>query len=208
MAFETFDSDRFPWETKAKLYGETLPQHASYFPRGSKKSKKKIKENESLALLEDLRRRFESDVEIYVFSNRFQDPTHDIDWHKDTYGCHIFVLSLGSQRTVDFPENKTRNIESVKPGVGDLYFMPKYADEFEVSFKDKATGFLEGFPRRSFSHVIFLKKTMTKPKHSISKSRRNFSYALSRNVMQSVFFHVVTFVSSNESKGSTLAENS
>ena len=59
-----------------------------------------------------------------VYCNRFEDPTHNLQWHKDTYGTHIFVLSLGSQRTVEWRENKTQAIDSVKPAAGDMYFMP------------------------------------------------------------------------------------
>ena len=122
-AFEIFNSDLFPWQKKPKLYGESLPQHAFYFQRG----KKEIKNNDALALLDQMCKRIETDfdVEVYdVYCNRFEDPTHNLGWHKDTYGTHIFVLSLGSQRTVEWRENKTGAIDSVRPKAGDMYLMP------------------------------------------------------------------------------------
>mmetsp|Transcript_16707 Transcript_16707/g.25235 ORF Transcript_16707/g.25235 Transcript_16707/m.25235 type:complete len:211 (+) Transcript_16707:101-733(+) len=121
-AFEVFNSDLFPWETSPKLYGETLNQHAFYFQR-----RKSGNKNEALSLLDKMCQRIENDfdVKVYdVYCNRFEDPTHNLEWHKDTYGSHIFVLSLGSQRTVEFKENKSGNIDSVRPAGGDMYFMP------------------------------------------------------------------------------------
>lgn len=44
-------------------------------------------------------------------------------WHKDTYGRHIMVLSLGSSRKVQFRDNKTKQVETIEPSLGDLYFM-------------------------------------------------------------------------------------
>mmetsp|Transcript_5911 Transcript_5911/g.14294 ORF Transcript_5911/g.14294 Transcript_5911/m.14294 type:complete len:219 (-) Transcript_5911:1198-1854(-) len=125
-AFRTFNSDIFPWETKPKLYGESLNQHAYSFER-SYESKRKIRKNPGLSLLDGLCFRIEQDfdVKVYdVYCNRLEDPTHNIGWHKDTFGTHIFVLSLGSQRTVQFRENSTGDIESVRPRAGEMYFMP------------------------------------------------------------------------------------
>ena len=105
------------------MYGESLPQHAYYFQR----RKKEITDNNALALLEHMCEKIEKDfdVEVYdVYCNRLEDPTHHLDWHEDTYGTHIFVLSLGSQRTVEWRENKTGAIDSVRPQAGDMYFMP------------------------------------------------------------------------------------
>lgn len=124
-AFEIFNSDLFPWETKPKLYGETLQQHAFYFQR--KSYRRKARHNEALSLLETMCKRIEKDfdVKVYdVYCNRFEDPTHNLDWHKDPYGSHIFVLSLGSQRTVEWRDNQSRKIDFVKPASGDMYLMP------------------------------------------------------------------------------------
>jgi len=125
-AFETFNSDVFPWEKKPKLYGESLPQHAYYFQR-SWESKSKIQKNPALSVLEEMCANIERDfdVKVYdVYCNRLEDPTHNLGWHKDTFGTHIFVLSLGSQRTVEWRENATGTIDSVRPKAGDMYFMP------------------------------------------------------------------------------------
>jgi hypothetical protein len=124
-AFEIFNGDVFPWDLNPKLYGVSLEQHAYYFDRESKK--KKTKDNASLEFLDDLCQRIETefDVEIYgVYCNRFQDSSHNLAWHKDTYGSQIFVLSLGAQRRVEWRENKTKALDSVTPEAGDLYFMP------------------------------------------------------------------------------------
>ena len=125
-AFELFNSDVFPWVKKPKLYGESLPQHAYNFQRGYE-SKRKIQNNKALSLLDNICVNIERDfdVKVYeVYCNRLDDPTHNIGWHKDTFGTHIFVLSLGSQRTVKFRENATGRVNSVRPKAGDMYFMP------------------------------------------------------------------------------------
>ena len=80
-----------------------------------------------LQQLEELCVRIETEFDgevTDVYCNRFQDSWHNIDWHKDTYGQHIFVLSLGSQRTIKFRNSKTREIEEVTPREGDMYLMP------------------------------------------------------------------------------------
>ena len=122
-AFEVFNSDQFPWDLKPKLFGTTLEQHAYIFER----KPKKIKNNEALYKLELLCKELEKDFDIKisgVFCNRLQDQTHNIPWHKDTYGSHLFVLSLGSQRTIEWRENKTGVVESLRPNAGDIYFLP------------------------------------------------------------------------------------
>ncbi|KAL7526441.1 hypothetical protein ACHAWF_001769 [Thalassiosira exigua] len=121
-AFRLFDSELFPWEKKPKLYGERLPQHAFYFKRTSSADG-----NAALAHLESLCKRIETefDVQVYdVYCNRFVDPSHNQEWHKDTFGAHIFVLSLGSTRRVEWRSNATKEIDSVTPNAGDMYLMP------------------------------------------------------------------------------------
>ena len=123
--FETFDNDElFPWDLKPKLYGQELQQHAYKYGR-SVREKRKFR---GLAVLdqlcEEIEQRFDGKV-TDVYCNRFKDPTHMIDWHTDTYGSHIFVLTLGSERTVEFREKgKDFVVEAVRPVVGDIYFMP------------------------------------------------------------------------------------
>ena len=124
--FAAFNNENtaFPWQTKPKLYGQALPQHAYYMDRFQKKA---IQANPALTLLDSLCTRIEDDLDVQIFGvycNRLADSTHHLDWHKDTYGSHILVLSLGSQRTVEWRENKTGAIDSVRPHAGDVYFMP------------------------------------------------------------------------------------
>lgn len=90
------DDSNFPWDTKPVLYGERLTQHAYEYVRGKQHL---IKKWAGLARLETLCERIEQhfDGKIpVVFCNRFQDPAHALQWHTDTYGQHIFVLSVGS----------------------------------------------------------------------------------------------------------------
>lgn len=122
--FVTFnDDDAFPWDPNFKLHGEVLNQHAySYMP--SQKNVKSTKEG--LKLLEQLRSRIASDFQCEVhavFCNRFTDPKHSIEWHRDKYGAHIFVLTLGESRGVEYRHDKTNAITRYDPSAGDLYFM-------------------------------------------------------------------------------------
>ena len=131
-AFEVFDN-KFPWDLNPKLYGEKLNQHAFLF----KRTKKQLQMGGGTMLLEKLCKSIETrfDVQVSdVFCNRFQDPNHDIVWHTDTYGSHIFVLTLGSERDIQFrpkqkkSAKKNNDVEdqtsTIRPGLGDMYFMP------------------------------------------------------------------------------------
>lgn len=125
-SFRLFDNDeQFPWDLKPRLYGQRLPQHSYLYKRYKKKAG--ANSLQGLQKLEELCARIEErfDGEISdVFCNRFQDPTHFIEWHKDTYGKHIFVLSLGSTRQIQFRDNKTKQVDEFVPAAGDIYFMP------------------------------------------------------------------------------------
>jgi len=124
----TLDSNEFPWNLKPRLYGKALPQHAyKHNDRRSKSTRKKISGSVGLKKLEELCVKIETEFDgnvTDVFCNRFEDPGHAIDWHRDTYGRHIFVLSLGSERTVEWRDSKTREIEQITPSEGSVYFMP------------------------------------------------------------------------------------
>jgi len=136
------DDAKFPWDTKPVLFGETLTQHAykhdrEKYSRNLKKSKSKSKSKtniswEGISKLEAICSKIEHDFGVkvsYVFCNRFEDPSHRIDWHKDTYGEHICVLSLGSKRRIEFRNNHTQEIDSVTPDAGDLYVMPLHINK-------------------------------------------------------------------------------
>lgn len=172
-AFETFDTDVFPWEEKPKLYIDSLSQHSYFFQR----PKNRIRKNTSLSLLDDMCVRIEQDFDVKVsgvYCNRQEEPTHNLGWHKDTFGTHVFVLSLGSKRTVEWRENANGEIDSVVQTAGEMYFMPldrnkthrhrvcpgqpgdgtaisftflvetpKYAKEFKISGMDKFFGYME-----------------------------------------------------------------
>jgi hypothetical protein len=127
--------DGLPWDLTPKLFGERLTQHAySYERTTSKQGSNDKKSYPSVAYLDQLcqaiEKRFDGEV-TDVFCNRFQDPAHRIGWHSDTYGAHIFVLTLGSERNIQFrPKAKlfqkknSLPVETVRPRAGDLYFMP------------------------------------------------------------------------------------
>ena len=123
------DSD-FPWELKPKLFGEQLKQHAYKHDRykyTAGKNKRK-----GLDMLETICSTLEHEFDVqisFVYCNRFQDPHHMLDWHKDTYGEHILVLTLGAERRIEFRNNVTREIESITPKSGDLYLMPLHVNK-------------------------------------------------------------------------------
>lgn len=134
QAFKTLNSEQFPWNLKPKLYGYKLDQHA-YTHTRDKKGKKKASISLGLQLLEEICTKLEGKFDgkiSEVYCNRFRDPTHNIPFHKDTFGRHIMVLSLGSTRTVQFRHNKSNAVTNVRPNSGDVYFMPlKINDNFQ-----------------------------------------------------------------------------
>lgn len=124
LHFSTLNDDnKMPWNLNPRLGFEKLRQHAYQFNRTSKETS----DSEGLALIDGLcdmiENRFDCKVSD-VFCNRFQDPSHMIDWHRDTYGTHIFVLSLGSQRKVQFRPNRSTEVTTFCPRAGEMYFMP------------------------------------------------------------------------------------
>lgn len=176
-AYHLMNSDtNFPWDLKPKLYGEPLTQHAYEYKRYKKKNSAQLRQKYSgLAQLELLCQKLEHDFDgtvVDVWCNRFQHVSHGIPWHHDTYGHHIFVLSLGASRQVEFRNDKTREISTLEPCSGDLYFLPirvndshlhrvcsgdgtrislvfffkppAYAKEFKVTAWDKIKGKLSG----------------------------------------------------------------
>ena len=158
-AFEIFNAENsdFPWDLKPKLYGTKLDQHAFYFDRKSKKNQASMHTNTSMYYLDQLCQRLEKDFDVRisdVFCNRFHDSTHNIPFHKDTFGSHIFVLTLGSQRRVEWRENKTKALDSVTPESGDIYFMPLALNKTHKHRVCAAEGDVAG-PRISF--VFFAK---------------------------------------------------
>lgn len=111
----------FPWDLKPKLYGTELPQHAYYYQRSGSEPVAR-----GLTMLEDLCVRIEKGFECKVqgvYCNRFADPSHEIVWHKDEFGSHIFVLSVGAPRVLEFRVDKTGEKTRYEPRSGDLYFM-------------------------------------------------------------------------------------
>lgn len=128
------DDKQFPWDIKPKLYGESMTQHAYLYVRPTMRTKQRGKGSlgRGIETLENLCSKIEKEFDgkiTEVFCNRFQDPTHHVDWHTDTYGRHIFVLSLGSERRIEFREKRKKkamdnNVASLSPKSGDLYFMP------------------------------------------------------------------------------------
>uniref|UniRef100_A0A7S2EJM4 Fe2OG dioxygenase domain-containing protein n=1 Tax=Trieres chinensis TaxID=1514140 RepID=A0A7S2EJM4_TRICV len=132
-AFAVLGNDAlFPWDNKPVLGGERLTQHAYGHDRYKYLKGQKNKSFRGLSKLEEICSNIEDDfgIEIsYVFCNRFQDPNHFLDWHKDTYGENICVLTLGAPRRIEFRNNKTRAIEGLVPKSGDLYIMPLHINK-------------------------------------------------------------------------------
>ena len=131
-AFATLNAE-LPWDLHPTLYGQKLNQHAFEYNRFEPKKKKaalQAEQHKSTGvayveqLCQDIERDFDGTIDT-VFCNRFQDASHQIPWHKDTYGRHILVLSLGSPRQVQFRDTRqTQEIQSIEPQSGDLYFFP------------------------------------------------------------------------------------
>mmetsp|Transcript_25421 Transcript_25421/g.45915 ORF Transcript_25421/g.45915 Transcript_25421/m.45915 type:complete len:230 (-) Transcript_25421:186-875(-) len=136
-AFQTLN-DGIPWNLTPSLYGEKLSQHAYHHFRNNKNSAYKRAEKSAaggLTKLEDLctniEKYFDGKVSD-VYCNRFMNPEHHIPYHTDTFGRHVIVLSLGSHRTVNFRNKKTKHVTEVRPKAGDLYFMPlRVNDSYE-----------------------------------------------------------------------------
>lgn len=133
-AFDILNSNAFPWELKPTLYRQQLNQHAHEYRR-SNSNINRSGQSTGMSKLEELCTKIEKQFDgkvSYVYCNRFQDPEHNIPYHTDTFGQHILVLSLGSQRTVNFRNKKTRHVTSVRPKAGDMYFMPlRVNDNYE-----------------------------------------------------------------------------
>lgn len=167
-AFEILNSDEdFPWELKPKLYRQQLNQHAYEYKRSNSNIKKSSQSN-GISKLEELSKRVEQQFDSkvkYVYCNRFQDPKHNIPYHTDTFGQHILVLSLGSQRTVNFRNKKTKQVTPLRPKSGDTYFFPlKVNDTHEhcVCAADEKDDFLlySSLNRQSMPKSIrYLEKT-------------------------------------------------
>ena len=173
VAFDILNND-FPWELKPTLYGQKLSQHAYHYIRNNKSSTKRhIEQSTGLSTLEELCTKIEMQFDgkvSDVYCNRFQDPKHNIPYHTDTFGKHILVLSLGSTRTVNFRNKKTKQVTSVRPHAGDLYFMPlRVNDKYEhcvcaASDDDLASN---DTPRLSF--VFFIETPKYAKEYKISK---------------------------------------
>jgi hypothetical protein len=147
------NDDFFPWNLKPTLFGEQLTQHAYSYDRRSRSNQNQqqlagiVHLEELCTMLQD---RFDGEI-TNVFCNRFQDAQHQIDWHSDKYGSHILVLSLGSERDVQFRTKPQRRglfgggtsssssnsngsessttIETLRPATGDVYFMPLHLNK-------------------------------------------------------------------------------
>lgn len=117
------DSNEFPWDLKPVLFGMQLPQHAYLYLRQAKQQKRFPILSRLESICERMEREFDGRISS-VYCNRFQDPTHHIPYHRDTYGEHILVLSLGSERIIEFRRDKDQVVTRLEPHAGDVYFMP------------------------------------------------------------------------------------
>jgi len=124
--FKSVNGKTFPWNEKPKLYGRKIPQHAYIYHRGKSWKSRLSMERDGREALEILCQRIAKDFGCSVnsvYCNRFQDPEHRIEWHQDQYASHIFVLSLGGHRGLEFRDKDGSNIVRYDPVPGDLYFM-------------------------------------------------------------------------------------
>mmetsp|Transcript_31180 Transcript_31180/g.87421 ORF Transcript_31180/g.87421 Transcript_31180/m.87421 type:complete len:195 (+) Transcript_31180:108-692(+) len=59
-----------------------------------------------------------------VWCNLLCDPSHHLDWHQDQYGEHLFVLSFGAPRRIEYRDHKTKaDAVAFEACSGDLYYM-------------------------------------------------------------------------------------
>ena len=107
-----------PWAPKKWNVVYTLPQLAYYY------DEKQRKKNPS-AIIESLIERVEEEFQTtcsVVWCNLFEDGQHYIDWHQDQYGEHLFVLSFGATRLVQFKHKKSGEMKDYYCKHGDLYY--------------------------------------------------------------------------------------
>ena len=130
QAFDLLNDDTaFHWDLKPKLYGQEMTtQHA--FPYRRREGGSSIDTAAPAGvqhleqLCQDLERRLDCRIP-FVYCNRFANAEHQIDWHTDTYASHILVLTLGSERNVEFrPKDEPSQVTTMRPTAGDVYFMP------------------------------------------------------------------------------------
>mmetsp|Transcript_223 Transcript_223/g.596 ORF Transcript_223/g.596 Transcript_223/m.596 type:complete len:215 (-) Transcript_223:130-774(-) len=90
----------------------------------------KPKAYQPVAILEHLAQRIERQFPVRVeeiFCNRFVTSDHNIDWHQDQYGDHLFVLSFGAPRSVEYRTLQNGPAPGLTARHGDLYYMhPNY----------------------------------------------------------------------------------
>jgi hypothetical protein len=98
-----------------------------------RRSKKRADSSKAgIKLLDKLCEKIETEMDAKissVYCNRFQNPEQCIDWHKDTFGEHIFVLTLvydpAAERIIELRAKKTQQVQdALTPRSGDLYFVP------------------------------------------------------------------------------------
>ena len=157
--------DAFPWNESPTLYGIKLNQHSYLY----KRTPKEQANHEGLLALEALCLKIEGDFDCRVHSaycNRFSDPMHEIPWHRDKFGSHIFVLSLGSPRDVQFKRDGTDAIETHRPKPGDLYFMSLQHNKTHTHRVRSAEDSSDKGIRVSF--VFFVTSPFGKPEYALS----------------------------------------
>ena len=134
-AFDILINDeKFPWYTEPEEQ-KTNEQDLFQFAREQKQKRGTIKDTndfKGLLKLGQISAKIEKIFGVrisFVFCNKFQNRDQRLDCHKNAYAQHICVLTLGSKRRVEFRNRKTRKIEAITPGGGDLYIMPLKLDD-------------------------------------------------------------------------------
>ncbi len=117
-----------PWAPKKWNVFYTLPQLAFYYDITER-------EKRPLAVLEELVSKVEEQFQTQasvVWCNLFRNGSHYMDWHQDQYGEHLFVLSFGGTRLVQFRHKKTKQVQEYSCKHGDLYyFSPQWDKVYE-----------------------------------------------------------------------------
>jgi len=128
------DDEKFPWYTEPEEQ-KTNEHDLFEFAREQKRKRGKIQDSsdfKGLLKLGQISAKIEEAFGVrvsFVFCNRFQNRDQRLDCHKNSYAEHICVLTLGSKRRVEFQNRKTRKVEAITPGGGDLYVIPLKLDD-------------------------------------------------------------------------------
>ena len=114
-----------PWAPKKWNTFYTLPQLAYYY---DEKQRKNHRSPIIESLIEKIEGQFQTSSSV-VWCNLFESGQHYIDWHQDQYGEHLYVLSFGATRLVQFQHKKSGEMKDYYCKHGDLYYFSPQWDK-------------------------------------------------------------------------------